>query len=258
MRTKLLLSISLLLTLSIHAADGEWRKLPLVKDGKVDPSWVHIGYGRFVADHDALRTDPAPEGLGLLVYEKEKLGNCQIRVVYKTKELSSNSGIYVRLDDGILKQVKNPGAKFDRDSKGKPSAASSARMEESAERDEGIWYGVNHGFEVQVAAGGDPTHGTGSIYSLAPAKGGVKDASKDWKTMVITLNGSKVEVDFEGERVTSFDSDARNLPARKIWHEPKREPKRPEKGYLGLQTHDPEDIVWFKEVSVRPLPGSSK
>ena len=23
--------------------------------------------------------------------------------------------------------------------------------------------------------------------------------------------------------------------------------------YIGLQTHDPADIVWFKEISVRPL-----
>jgi len=42
-----------------------------------------------------------------------------------------------------------------------------------------------------------------------------------------------------------------------LWaNEPKREPKRPEAGYIGLQNHDPGDIVWFKEVSVRPLPSA--
>src|SRR5436309_3378128 len=111
-------------TLAAHAADGIWRDLPLSSNGKISPDWVHIGYGRFVVDEGAIRTDPAPEGLGLLVYKKEKLGNCQIRVVFKTKELSSNSGVYVRLDDGILKQVKNPGAKYDRDGTGKASTAS--------------------------------------------------------------------------------------------------------------------------------------
>ena len=40
----------------------------------------------------------------------------------------------------------------------------------------------------------------------------------------------------------------------KEWFEPKREPKRPVAGYIGLQNHDPGDVVWFKEVSVRPLP----
>src|SRR3954469_6183366 len=107
---------------AIQAADDGWTKLPLVKDGKVDPSWVHIGYGGWVAEDGALRTDPAPEGLGLLVYKKQKLGNCQNRVVFKPKEARSNSGVYVRMDDGVLGQVKNPGAKYNRDAGGKPSA----------------------------------------------------------------------------------------------------------------------------------------
>ena len=128
------------------------------------------------------------------------------------------------------------------------------KMQDSGEKEEGPWYGVHQGYEVQIAAGGDPTHGTGSIYSLAAASGGRKDASSGWKTMVVTLDGDKILVDYEGERITTFDSTAKNLPARKIWHEPKREHKRPQKGYIGLQTHDPGDIVWFKEISVRPLP----
>src|SRR3954469_22770683 len=122
---------------AIQAADDGWKKLPLVKDGTVDPSWVHIGYGGWVVDDGAIRTDPAPEGLGLLVYKKEKLGNCQIRVVFKTKDAKSNSGIYVRLNDGILDRVKNPGAAFERDADGKPSDASMKKMQESSEKEEG-------------------------------------------------------------------------------------------------------------------------
>jgi hypothetical protein len=243
-----------LLQAALHAAEGNWRKLPLISGGKVDPNWTQIGYGRFIVDDGAIRTDPAREGLGLLVYKKEKLGDCQIRVVFKTKELSSNSGVYVRVDDGILKQATNPGAKYDRDASGKPSDASNKLMEASSDREEGPWYAVHHGYEVQIAAGGDPSHGTGSVYSVAPASGPVKDATKDWKTMIITLQGTKISVDWEGQRITNFDSTTKDLPARRIWWEPKREPKRPEKGYIGLQTHDPKDIVWFKEVSVRPLP----
>jgi hypothetical protein len=25
-------------------------------------------------------------------------------------------------------------------------------------------------------------------------------------------------------------------------------------GYIGLQNHDPGDVVWFRDISVRPLP----
>ena len=242
--------------IATHAADSNWKPLPLFKDGKIDPNWAFIGYGKFVVDGDAIKTDPAPEGLGLLVYKKEKFGNCQIRVVFKTREARSNSGFYVRMNDGILDQVKNPGAKFDRDANGKISEASDKKMQESSEKEEGPWYGVHQGYEVQIAGGGnDPSHGTASIYSLAPAGGEKKDASTGWKTMVITLDGEKIFVDYEGERVTTFDATAPNLPERKIWHAPKREHKRPQKGYIGLQTHDPGDEVWFKEIAVRPLPG---
>src|SRR5882762_8756918 len=105
-------------------SEGGWRALPLVHDGKVDPSWIQIGWGGFVADEGTLRTAPDPKGLGLLVYKKENLGNCQIRVVFKTREARSNSGVYVRIDDGILDQEKQPGAAFARDEKGKPSEES--------------------------------------------------------------------------------------------------------------------------------------
>jgi hypothetical protein len=72
--------------------------------------------------------------------------------------------------------------------------------------------------------------------------------------MLITLQGTQVSVDLDDKRVTEFDSTDTNVPPRKQWHEPRREPKRPTKGYIGLQNHDPGDVVWFKEVSVRPLP----
>ena len=71
--------------------------------------------------------------------------------------------------------------------------------------------------------------------------------------MIITLDGTKITAELDGKPAAKLDTASRNLPPRKQWHEPKREPKRPEAGYIGLQTHDPGDVVWFKEVSVRPL-----
>lgn len=241
----------------LHAAEPDaaaaWRALPLISEGKVHPDWVHVGYGGMVVDNGALRTECVPQGLGLLVYKKERVGNCQLRVVYKSKDTRSNAGVYVRMADGILDQVKNPGAAFDRDASGKISPESLEKVKASGEREEGPWYAVHNGYEVQIADGGDAMHCTGSIYSLAPSKFKAKNAG-EWRTMIITLTGSKIQVDLDGVRVSEFDSAAPNLPERKQWHEPKREPKRPEAGYIGLQHHDPGDVVWFKEVSVRPLP----
>jgi hypothetical protein len=244
---------------SLHAAEPKaepaWRTLPLIADGKVAPEWVHIGWGSFAVDNGAIRTEPAAKGLGLLVYQKERLGNCQIRVVFKGKDAKSNSGVYVRVADGILDQVKQPGAAFERDAAGKPSAESLEKVKASAERDEGPWYAVHHGFEVQIADSADSMHRTGSLYSLAPSSAALKSAG-EWRTMIITLEGGRILVDVDGQRATTFDAAITERTPRKQWYEPKREPKRPEAGYLGLQTHDPGDVVWFKEVSVRPLPAT--
>lgn len=240
-----------------QAGDG-WRELPLISGGKVDPNWVFLGYGRFAVDDGELRTDCDPKGLGLLVYRKERLGNCQIRVVFKTKDARSNSGVYVRIADGILDQVNRPGAAFERDATGKPSDESMKQMQASADREEGPWFAVHRGYEVQIAGAGDTTHGTGSIYSLAPTTAVSRKSPGEWRTMVITLAGEKIFVDLDGQRTTNFDPTSPDLPPRKQWHEPKREPKRPVSGYLGLQTHDPGDVVWYKEVTVRPLPKAAK
>lgn len=240
----------------LHGAESTsgaaWRALPLIAEGKVDPGWMHVGWGGFAVDDGALRTECDPKGLGLLVYKKERLGNCQIRVVFKTKDARSNSGVYVRIADGILDQARQPGGAFDRDAAGKVSNESMEKMKESAEREEGPWFAVHRGYEVQIAGGGDQFHGTGAIYSLAPTSAVSKKAG-EWQTMIITLAGNRMFVDLDGKRITSFDSGSPDLPPRKQWHEPKREPKRPEAGYIGLQNHDPGDVVWFKEISVRPL-----
>src|SRR5438093_12261229 len=140
MSRRTVISIIVLVAVFLHGAEStsepEWRRLPLITDGKADPSWVHVGWGGFAVDDGALRTECDPKGLGLLVYKKERLGNCQIRIVFKSKEAKSNSGVYVRIADGILKQVGQPDAAFDRDSEGKPSQESMEKMQASAEREE--------------------------------------------------------------------------------------------------------------------------
>ena len=71
--------------------------------------------------------------------------------------------------------------------------------------------------------------------------------------MIITLDGERITVAVNGKRLSSFDAAAPDNPPRKNWTEPIRELKRTTHGYLGLQNHDPGDVVWFKEISVRPL-----
>jgi arylsulfatase A-like enzyme len=234
-----------------------WRALPLITSGKIDSAWAQVGWGGFVVDNGALRAEPDDRGMGLLLYQAGKFGDCQLRILYRSEKPKSNSGIYVRLDDGILGKIGEKSLEVHRDAKGKLSPDMIKRLEESSEKHLGAWYPVHHGYEVQIMDASDAFHRTGAIYSLAKAEAVPAKPQDEWRTMIITLEGERVIVEVDGKRLSSFDAAATDLPPRQKWTEPIREIKRPTHGYIGLQNHDPGDVVWFKEVSVKPLDRSS-
>ena len=236
---------------------GSWRTLPLIKDGQVDPSWVHLGYGGFVVEDGVLKTDCSEKGLGLLLYKTEKLGNCQIRVVFRAQDAKSNAGVFVRIDDGILQQVDKNHAPGKRDKNGTLTPESLAAFMEGSEKEIGAWYAVHHGYEVQICDAAAPYSRTGAVYSLARSDDPPKQEPRQWRTMIITLKGNLVLVGIDGKQITTLDPAGKDVPQDRKWFEPRREPKRPEAGYIGLQNHDPGDVVYFKEVSVRPLEGAN-
>jgi hypothetical protein len=216
--SRVVLGILILAALAIplRAAD-EWNPL---FNGKDLSGWKHVGPGTFLVENGMMKT---LGGMGLLWYSGEKLGNCVIRVVYKTSSRTDNSGVFIRID----------GEPWDE------------------------WYAVHHGYEVQILeeppAGmpTDPWHTTGALYSLSQAKTGVAKPAGEWNTMEITLDGPTTIVMLNGVKVNEF-KEGQKVPPRKRWYEPERGP-RPDVGYFGLQNHDLESTVYFKEVSVKPL-----
>jgi len=200
----------------LRAAD-EWKPL---FNGKDLSGWNHVGPGTFLVEDGMLKT---LGGMGLLWYSGEKIGNSVVRVVYKTSHRNDNSGVFIRIE----------GEPWDE------------------------WYAVHHGYEVQILeeppAGmpTDPWHTTGAIYSLSQAKTGVAKPAGEWNTMEITLDGPTTIVTLNGEKVNEY-REGQEVPPRKRWYEPERGP-RPDAGFFGLQNHDVESVVYFKEVSVKPL-----
>jgi hypothetical protein len=162
--------------------------------------------------------------------------------------------VFIRIDDGILEQVQVKPAPIERDAEGELREGALQKLMEASEREEGPWYAVHHGYEVQICDDADENHRTGAIYSLAKAAAVTNGAAGEWRTMVITLKGPLVSVAINGQQVTTFDPSSADIRSDRNWYEPKREPPRPETGYVGLQNHDPGDVVYFREVSVRPLP----
>lgn len=255
MRMTLLSSLLVvwMFTTVARAEDAPWRSIPLIENGKVAKDWIHIGYGSFAVDEGALRTDNDEKGMGMLLYKKEKLGDCQIRVVYKTRDAKSNGGVFIRIDDGILEKLGQNAEPVQRGKDGKLSKEMLQKLMDASEKELGAWWPVHHGYEVQICDIGDDLHRTGAIYSLAKAAPIPKKEAGEWRTMIITLDSNTVKVEVEGKLISTFDPDGKDVPAAKNWTEPKREHKRPKAGYIGLQNHDPGDVVHYKEISVRPI-----
>lgn len=182
-------------------------------NGKDLTGWEHVGPGSFMVEDGQLK---GQGGMGLLWYPARKIGDAVIRIVYKPVEAKSNSGVFIRIPE-------------------KPTEE---------------WMPVNKGYEVQIDNSGDDYHVTGVLYSLTKA---MAKPSKpgEWNTMDITLHGDETLVTINGTRVTDY-KEGQPVPSKKQTYEPDRG-RRPDAGYIGLQNHSDNDVVYFKEIKVRPL-----
>ena len=153
-------------------------------------------------------------GMGLLYYDKI-FHNVELKVIYKNPG-GKNAGVFIRIP----------------------------------EKPEDAWMPVNKGYEVQIDDSGDAFHCTGVLYSISQAMN-TPELNEDWNTMTITLLEKITEVRINGTLVTRFE-EGQEVPEKKIWYEPDRGP-RPAKGYIGLQNHGEDDVVYFKEVSYRVI-----
>lgn len=110
---------------------------------------------------------------------------------------------------------------------------------------------VNKGYEVQIDNNADEFHTTGVLYSLTKALA-QPTVVGEWNTLVIQLKGNRTSVKVNDVLVTDF-TEGDSVPPKVQWYEPDRGP-RPESGYIGIQNHGEDDIVYFRDISVRPLP----
>lgn len=154
-------------------------------------------------------------GMGLLWYTPRKFHDVVLRVVYKGSS-RNNAGVFIRIPEAPTEP----------------------------------WMAVHRGFEVQIDDREDEFHKTGVLYSLTMAKAS-PGKPDDWNVMEITLDGDRTIVEVNGILVTDFEEgDA--VPPRVHDYEPYRGP-RPTSGYIGLQNHSDDDVIYFKEVSYKPL-----
>jgi len=154
-------------------------------------------------------------GMGLLWYTREQFGDAVLRIVYRNPG-GRNSGVFIRIPQ-------------------KPTEP---------------WMPVHRGYEVQIDDRRDDQHVTGVLYSLTTALAR-PFRPDEWNTMDVTLDGDRTLVHINGTLVTDYH-EGQPVPPRVKNYEPERGP-RPLRGYMGLQNHADEDVVYFREVSVHPL-----
>lgn len=165
--------------------------------------------------HDGKRHVEDGRRDGSLYFEPAAFGDTTIRIVFKTTGERGNSGVVIRMPE----QPKD------------------------------AWYGVHNGYEVQIDAGGDEWHCTGAIYSISKVTTRNQKPAGEWNTLEIELKGATTKVKLNGKLVNEY-KEGQPVPERKMWYEPIRGP-RANKGYIGLQNHDAQSIVYFKEISVK-------
>lgn len=154
-------------------------------------------------------------GMGLLYFAGRPLRDTVIRVVYRNPD-GKNAGVFIRIPEAPTEP----------------------------------WMPVNKGYEVQIDDHGDDFHRTGVLYSLTEAKARPSRPG-EWNTMEITLDGPHTLVHVNGVLVTDY-TEGDPVPAKKETWEPDRG-LRPVEGYIGLQNHGGADVVYFRDVSIRPL-----
>jgi len=217
MGIRLLCSLFVLFGVLVGSANSqEWKPL---FNGKDLNGWKHVGPGEMTVEDGLIRTHG---GMGLLYWTGQKFGNCQIRVVFRMRDENDNSGVFIRIP-----------------------------IEPREE-----WMPVNYGYEVQIdnhpeKSDEDDYHITGTLYSLTKPMAKPAKPGPEWNTMEITLDGPRTIVFVNGEKVTDY-TEGEPVPDKKFKFEPERG-RRPDQGYMGLQNHSENDVVFYKEVSWRPL-----
>jgi hypothetical protein len=102
------------------------------------------------------------------------------------------------------------------------------------------WIAVNTGYEIQIddlaMPDGNPLHKTGAIYNFAAPSNPQSKLISEWNTFEIEATSQKYSIILNGEKVIPEFTGNRLI-----------------EGYIGIQNHDADSHVSFKNIRIKEI-----
>lgn len=211
-----LVGISLLLAMLLPGQSG-WTAL---FNGKNLEGWEVIGDGLWMVLRDGTLLGQCPPRKPFLnqawLYTKKDFGEFDLQMDY-WQPVGGNSGVSIRDTSRARYAIAGP----EHDSNRNPS---------------------HIGYEIQLGSSSSPNYKfgvSGSVYLLDGAKPGVQ-RDGDWNSLEIESRNDLIRVRVNGEVVSQHPGL----------------PERPKTGPIGLQLHNKDTIVMFRNIRIREVPAA--
>lgn len=102
---------------------------------------------------------------------------------------------------------------------------------------------IYHSFEIQINDAGEGIHQTGAVYDAEAPTAQAWKPTGEWNHFRITLRGNHINVELNGQEIVDWEME----PRGKVRDLAPR-------GYIGLQNHDYDTSVYFRNIFVTELP----
>ncbi|HEK86125.1 MAG: family 16 glycoside hydrolase [Candidatus Saccharicenans sp.] len=101
---------------------------------------------------------------------------------------------------------------------------------------------IYHSFEIQIYDAGEGIHKTGAAYDAEAPKLDAANPPGEWNHMKISFIGKHLIVELNGQKILDWEAQPRGK-VRDFASE----------GYIGLQNHDGESPVYFKNIYIKEI-----
>jgi sugar phosphate isomerase/epimerase len=101
---------------------------------------------------------------------------------------------------------------------------------------------IYHSFEIQIFDDGEGVHATGAAYDAAAPSAMASKPVGEWNHFKITFQGRRLQVELNGVQVMDWQAEPRG-----------KVKDFAAKGYIGLQNHDSQSPVFFRDIFIKAL-----